>query len=56
MITIQGVQYLTAREISDKTGIPVQTIIKRKKLIQGVKKMLKEYLFLEEEVIKAFIK
>lgn len=56
MITIQGTVYLTAKEISEKTGIPIQTIIKRKALIKGVKKMLKEYLFLEEEVIKAFIK
>jgi endonuclease V-like protein UPF0215 family len=56
MITIQGQVYLTAKEISEKTGIPVQTLIKRKTLIRGVRKMLKEYLFLEEEVIKAFIK
>lgn len=56
MININGVCYFTAREIFEKTGIPIQTIIKNKNKINGVKKMLKEYLFLEDEVIKALIK
>jgi hypothetical protein len=54
-ITIDNITYHSIPEISKRVGLSKQQIYKNREKYKHKKKTLREYYFIEDEVIKALI-